>query len=330
MAPSGPAMRLPGACLAAACALAASVAPAAAAAPPPPLSQAAAAPSLRSTAGSGAFGSWTVDRLGLPAFRYRLDHTADPRAAQPELRGDRRAQHQVGNDRIVAAAFNHGWTQLWSQERRMQWANLADEAGRHHVGGFGWLRAGRRTLSTLYLDRPRGAATQRVFAIGAYRRSVRAGGLSVAESVAAPFGDDPVLVHDVAVTNHTRRTQRVSWFEYWAVNPFDRTRGRQIARARAALGRPRAHAARGAAARRRRRAPAHAVRRRPARARGRPRDVRRGLLRHGLARRARGRRRRPPRRRRPRGRRPGRRSSPCAHRCACVPAGRRGCATPTG
>ena len=41
--------------------------------------------------------------------------------------------------------------------------------------------------------------------------------------VYAPFGDDPLLLHDVTITNRTTHAEPVSWFEYWDVNPFDQT-----------------------------------------------------------------------------------------------------------
>jgi Glycosyl hydrolase 36 superfamily, catalytic domain/Glycosyltransferase family 36 len=178
-------------------------------------------------AGSSHFGRWTFDRFGLPAFVYGVDERTDPLARQPELQGGTAAQHQVGNDRIVGQAFNHGYTQLWSQERRAEWANRYDEATRHYAGGFGWLRAGARTLSTLYLDLPARAA-EREFGVGSYRRRTHGLGFEVTEDVYAPFGDDPVLLHDVVIRNRSRTTRRASWFEYWDVNPFDREHNRAI------------------------------------------------------------------------------------------------------
>ena len=63
------------------------------------------------------FGRWSFDRFGLPAFRYGVDERTDPRRASPSCRAATAAQHQVGNDHIVGQAFNHGYTQLWSQDR---------------------------------------------------------------------------------------------------------------------------------------------------------------------------------------------------------------------
>ena len=108
---------------------------------------------MSSTYGSGSFGVWTTGALGLPAYRYTLDEAAAPQAAQPELAGSRDAWHQLGNDHIVADAFNHGYTQLWSQDRTYEWMNKADPAHDHFVGGYGYLRLAGRTYSHA-LQRP--------------------------------------------------------------------------------------------------------------------------------------------------------------------------------
>ena len=39
--------------------------------------------------------------------------------------------------------------------------------------------------------------------------------------VYSPYGDDPVLLDDVRLKNTTRKTRKVSWFEYWDVNPYN-------------------------------------------------------------------------------------------------------------
>ena len=197
----------------------------AAPAPPPPLSADDAPVSVDSTYGSGGFGTWHVDATGLPAFRYVLDQTADPRAQQPELAGGTEAQHQVGNDHIVAAAFNHGYTQLWSQDRLQQWANRWDPANQHYAGGFGWVAVDGKALSTLFLDRPPDATVERDFGIGYFRKTLHADGLDVEQVTYAPFGDDPLLLDDVTITNRSDVTRAVSWFEYWDVSPYDQTLG---------------------------------------------------------------------------------------------------------
>jgi hypothetical protein len=213
--------------LATAAVLAALAAPAGAA--PAPLSAERDRSDVSSTRGSGVFGRWFVDRFGLPAYRYRIDEARDPRARRPELedvahRTD--AWSQLGNDHVVANAYNHGYTQLWSQDRVYEWVNRYSAADGQYAGGFGYLRSGGRTISTLYADRPPGARAGRVFGTGYSRRSLAAAGLVVEEYVYAPFGDDPVLLHDVTIRNTTPRAREASWFEYWGVNPWEPETGR--------------------------------------------------------------------------------------------------------
>ncbi|MGH7897980.1 MAG: GH36-type glycosyl hydrolase domain-containing protein, partial [Candidatus Binatia bacterium] len=192
----------------------------ASAASPPPLLSADESPAdIASEHGSANFGKWTVDRFGLPAYRYEIDERTAPEAAQVELGGRRDAWHQLGNDHIVANAYNHGYVQLWSQDRLYQWANLYDEANRHFGGGFGYLRLPGRVLSTLHADLPADATMERDFGVGYFRKRTATENVAIEEFVYAPFGDDPLLLHDVAITNDSTAPLEASWFEYWAVNP---------------------------------------------------------------------------------------------------------------
>ncbi len=186
---------------------------------------------ISSTVGSGSFGTWQVNQFGLPSYRYRIDEQRNPLARQPELGGSTDAWHQLGNDHIVADAFNHGYVELWSQDRRYEWTNRYDAAGLHFAGGFGYLRVGNRVISTLYDDRPAGSDSERDFGVGYFRHTTTttAQGLGIQEYVYAPFGDDPVLLHDVTIRNDGSRSRKVTWFEYWDVNPFDQATKTQIA-----------------------------------------------------------------------------------------------------
>ena len=58
----------------------------------------------------------------------------------------------------------------------------------------------------------------------------------------APFGDDPVLLHDVTIRNTSHRRLRASWVEYWGVNPKSVVKARYIGLARASYRRAAAHA----------------------------------------------------------------------------------------
>jgi hypothetical protein len=191
------------------------------AAAPAPLSGQSALPPLDSSFGSGDFGRWGGDGDGLPRYRYTIDEETTPFAAQPEIGGRREAWHQLGNDHIVADAFNHGYTQLWSQDHLAQWANFYDEGGQHYGGGFGWLVVDGKAHSSLYLDRaPKDAETERDFGLGYARHRQTLGGIEVTDHVYAPFGDDPLLLHDVALHNAGAADVRASWIEYWDVNPY--------------------------------------------------------------------------------------------------------------
>ena len=187
---------------------------------PPPLSTSSSSPNIASTYGSGIFGNWQVDHFGLPAYHYTMDEETDPRAHQTELAGSTEAWSQVGNDRVVANAYNHGYVQLWSQDRTAQWMNRYDAAHGHYTGGYGYLNVNGKDISTLYDDRPTRAETTRQFGVGYYGREMRTSGTDVNDVVYAPFGNDPVLVHDVTIANTTKHTEHVSWFEYWDVNPY--------------------------------------------------------------------------------------------------------------
>ncbi|HEV3282361.1 MAG TPA: hypothetical protein VG032_12240 [Acidimicrobiales bacterium] len=181
-------------------------------------------PPINSTYGSGNFGSWAVDAFGLPAYRYTADQQTDPIARQAELAGGNDAWSQVGNDRVKADAFNHGYTELWSQDRLAQWINALDPPHRHMGGGYGYLNVDGRVISTLYDDRPQSSMTQRTFGVGYFGHSVSTSGVAVGENVYAPFGNDPVLVHDVRITNTSSHPESASWFEYWDVNPLVQNR----------------------------------------------------------------------------------------------------------
>jgi cellobiose phosphorylase len=190
-----------------------------AAAAPAPLSQDHARANIDSTYGSGKFGTWQSDRFGLPSYSYAIDELTNPIAKQPELGGNTDAWSQLGNDRVVANAYNHGYVQLWSQDRLYQWMNFYDAAHQHYAGGFGYINTGGKVFSTLYDDRPAGGHPSRSFGVGYYAKSVNADGLAEHDTVYAPFGNDSLLLHDVTITNTGQSAAKGSYFEYWDLNP---------------------------------------------------------------------------------------------------------------
>jgi hypothetical protein len=197
------------------------------AAAPPRLSHDHHRASISSTFGSGSFGTWMVDGFGLPAYRYTIDENTAPQAKQAELNGKTDAWHQLGNDHIVANAYNHGYIQLWSQDRRYQWANLFQADRNHFAGGYGYMNVGGHVVSTAHTS----ATAARDFGVGYARRVTRAEGVEAEEFTYAPFGDDPVLLHDVTLRNTGDAPKDVSWFEYWDVNPVQQGTKASIATA---------------------------------------------------------------------------------------------------
>jgi hypothetical protein len=200
------------------------------AAGPPPLSADTSQASIASTYGSGNFGQWGVDQWGLPVYHYALDEVTDPRAQQPELAGGTSAQHQVGNDHIKGMSFNDGYTQLWSQDLLSQWANLYDAAHNHYAGGYGYLNVGGKVGSTFYPDHQTNESFRREFGVGYYRKAISFQGLNVTEETVAPFGNAPVLLDNVTITNPTSSPVTASWFEYWDVNPYEMVGGQSQSR----------------------------------------------------------------------------------------------------
>ena len=180
--------------------------------------------------GSGYFGNWIEDEFGLPAFHYTCDQINDPNAVtqvNPGLLSSTEHVHQVGNDRIVALASNYGHVRVRQDEGAPKFLNdFAPERGQF-AGGFGYLTDGKAVLSTYYpgnakvLDRTFGnkvfstPSFDRIFGIGYFRKKVAGEVYAIDQVIFAPFGDDPVLVSQVTITNHGQSDVNLRWVEYW-------------------------------------------------------------------------------------------------------------------
>lgn len=168
------------------------------------------------TYGSGYFGEWIWDEFGLPAFRYTCDQTADPRAispVDPAFRSPTDHTHQVGNDRLIAAVSNYGYVQVRQDEGSPKFLNdYAPERG-HYGAGIGYLTDGATLLSTYYPGN--GESFDRIFGMGYLRKKISGSGYAVDQVLFAPFGDDPVLVSEVTITNRRKAVADLRWIEYW-------------------------------------------------------------------------------------------------------------------
>lgn len=188
--------------------------------------------------GSGNFGEWIEDEHGLPAYRYTCDQKHDPKAIAPTnpiWRAPTDHSHQVGNDRLVAVASNYGYIQVRQDEGGPKFLNDYDPAHQHYAGGFGTLTDGLTSFSTFH---PREAGPvpalgeadtfERIFGIGYLRKTVRKNGYTVDQVVFAPFGDDPLLISQVTITNQTKKAANLRWIEYWGCQQYQFSHRAQV------------------------------------------------------------------------------------------------------
>ncbi len=171
--------------------------------------------------GSGYFGEWITDSFGLPAYRYTCNQVTDPKAVSSvdkAWRAPTDHTHLVGNDRIVAAVSNYGYVQVRQDEGSPKYLNdYSPEHGRFG-GGVGFLRDEDTLLSTYYSGNS--ASFDRVFGMGYLRKNVTGQKYQVDQVVFAPFGDDPVLVSQVTITNRSDKSVTPRWVEYWGCHNY--------------------------------------------------------------------------------------------------------------
>ena len=167
--------------------------------------------------GSGHFGEWIEDEFGLPAFLYTCDQIHDPKAVTAVSPGGLLAPNehvlQVGNDRLIAIASNFGHVQVRQDEGAPKLLNAHAPARSQFGGGFGYLVDGTEVISTYY---PGGTKDfERIFGMGYYRKRVTGTRHAIDQVTCAPFGDDPVLLSSVTITNPTAEPTDLRWIEYW-------------------------------------------------------------------------------------------------------------------
>lgn len=171
--------------------------------------------------GSSSFGMWIEDDYGLPAFCYTANQTTDPHAVtdvRPGVLSATEHVHQVGNDRITALASNFGHVRVRQDEGCPKFLNDVDAETNQFGGGLGYLTDGEEMLSTYYDGSSR--QFERIFGVGYFRKKVAGNNYSVDQVISAPFGDDPVLVSQVTITNRRDVATTVRWVEYWGCQPY--------------------------------------------------------------------------------------------------------------
>jgi hypothetical protein len=171
--------------------------------------------------GSGHFGDWMTDEFGLPAYNYTCNQIADPKAISPvhkEWRSLADHTHQVGNDRLVAAVSNYGYVQVRQDEGSPKFLNdYCPEKG-HFGAGLGFLTDGKEMLSTYYSGKAE--SFERILGQGYFRKIVKSHRYEINQVIFAPFGDDPVLLSTVTLTNHGNEPAKLRWIEYWGCQQY--------------------------------------------------------------------------------------------------------------
>jgi Glycosyl hydrolase 36 superfamily, catalytic domain/Glycosyltransferase family 36 len=175
----------------------------------------------RKAFGSGYFGEWITDQFGLPAYRYTCNQLTDPKAVSPvdkQWRGPTDQTHQVGNDRLVAAVSNFGYVQVRQDEGSPKFLNDYSPEHGHFGAGIGFLTDGNHVLSTYFPGN--GDSFERIMGEGYFRKIVKGQRYSIDQVIFAPFGDDPVLISAVTVTNHGDQQADLRWIEYWGSHNY--------------------------------------------------------------------------------------------------------------
>jgi len=171
--------------------------------------------------GSGYFGDWITDQFGLPAYRYTCNQIAEPKALSPvhkQWRGPSDHTHQVGNDRVIAAVSNYGYVQVRQDEGSPKFLNDYSPEHGYYGAGVGFLSDGNAVLSTYYPGG--GESFDRILGEGYFRKIVKGRQYDVDQVIFAPFGDDPVLLSMVTVTNRGRDAADLCWVEYWGSHNY--------------------------------------------------------------------------------------------------------------
>src|SRR6266567_3520487 len=172
--------------------------------------------SLQKAYGSGHFGEWIQDEFGLPAFRYTCDQVNDRKAktdVNAGILGPSEHIHQVGNDRVVALASNYGHVRVRQDEGAPKFLNNHAPEHGFFAGGVGYLTDGKSMLSTFFAGNAK--SFERIFGIGYFRKKVSGNDYAIDQVIFAPFGDDPVLISHITISNHSNAEANLRWIEHW-------------------------------------------------------------------------------------------------------------------
>jgi len=113
---------------------------------------------------------------------------------------------------------NYGYVQVRQDEGSPKFLNDYSPERNQYGGGIGDLTDGQTQINTFY---PGNAGTfEQVFGIGYLRKKVTGKTYCVDQVIFAPFGDDPLLVSQVTVSNRRASEVELRWVEYWGCQVY--------------------------------------------------------------------------------------------------------------
>ncbi len=158
------------------------------------------------TFGSGAFGRWTADAKGEPAYDY-----------EPPSE-DSNHWHVLGNDHVTATAHGDGYIQLYDWSRGPKLINRWEPRRGQFAGGFKFVEAEGLSFATLRAELPEDAHLSMRFGIGYVEKATTWRTLRLTERVEAPPGETPGLISHTAVENTGATHLEIALTEFWTAN----------------------------------------------------------------------------------------------------------------
>jgi hypothetical protein len=154
--------------------------------------------------GSGNFGKWITDGCGLPAY----DFTQGSKDSM---------QHLLGNSYCNVVAHGGGYIELYSTRYFPKAVNNLKKSENAYSGGFGWVKDGKTTWSTLYDNRPSGAISKMVYGMGYVEKTITFNELKVDQKVFVPTGNDEVILEEITFYNEGNTEKNITYTDYWDV-----------------------------------------------------------------------------------------------------------------
>jgi Glycosyl hydrolase 36 superfamily, catalytic domain/Glycosyltransferase family 36 len=170
--------------------------------------------------GSGSFGTWQLDRRGLPAYRYSINQYQSTLGNYFNTEGDSERTdqwHGFGNDRIIAIAHNDGTVESFNTDRGYKYLNKIDPESGNFGGGFAYIDDGGDLYGSHYQP-DIFVRYERTFVMGGYEIVAERGDLLYERRTFAPYGDDPFIAAEISLTNLSGSEKTIRYYEFWDVN----------------------------------------------------------------------------------------------------------------